>query len=192
MKDYKKRLVKPKNKIVSGMMYLLPIFILFIVIEKLWYKVSHLGKIVVHNLHLDDFFGKYSLTITTGLLLLFIFYVFGYLATFPKFKTFYNWFEGMMLDVIPGYSKYKTELENKISPKPDNRLSVLVHTPMGNKPGLLIDEKASSSVVFFPSTTNALEGEVLVVDNKMIQKIDLDAKSLLGIMKKQGKGLPVV
>ncbi|CDF80780.1 hypothetical protein BN863_30680 [Formosa agariphila KMM 3901] len=191
MKDYKKRLVKPKNKIVSGMMYLLPIFILFIVIEKLWYKVSHLGKIVVHNLHLDDFFGKYSLTITTGLLLLLIFYVFGYLATLPRFKTFYNWFEGMMLDVIPGYGKYKTELENKINPKPDNRTSVLVSTPMGNKPGLLIDEKTSSSVVFFPSTTNALEGEVLVVDNKMVQKIDIDAKSLLSIMKKQGKGLPV-
>ncbi len=97
----------------------------------------------------------------------------------------------MMLDVIPGYSKYKTELENKISPKPDNRTPVLVHAPMGDKPGLLIDEKATSSVVFFPSTTNALEGEVLVVDNKIIQKIDIDAKSLLGIMKKQGKGLPV-
>ena len=191
MKDYKKRLVKPKNKIVSGMMYLLPIFILFIVIEKLWYKVSHLGKIVVHNLHLDDFFGKYSLTITTGLLLLIIFYVFGYLATLPRFMKFYNWFEGMMLDVIPGYSKYKTQLENKISPKPDNRISVLVNTPMGDKPGLLIDEKTSNSVVFFPSTTNALEGEVLVVDNKIIQKIDIDAKSLLSIMKKQGKGLPV-
>ncbi|WP_066224141.1 hypothetical protein [Formosa haliotis] len=73
MRDYKKRLVKPRNKVVSGMMYLLPIFILFIVVEKLWYKVSHLGKIVVHNLHLDDFFGKYSLTITTGLLILLIF-----------------------------------------------------------------------------------------------------------------------
>src|SRR5690606_26047392 len=162
-----------------GMMYLLPIFVLFIVIEKLWYKVSHLGKLVVHNLHLDDFFGKYSLTITTGLLILLIFYVFGYLATLSRFMNFYNWFEGMLLDVIPGYSKYKTELENKISPKPDNRIPVLVNTPMGDKPGLLIDEKANNSVVFFPSATNALEGEVLVADNKMIQKIDIDAKSLL-------------
>lgn len=191
MKDYKKRLEKPRNKIVSGMMYLLPLFILFVVIEKLWYKVSHLGKFVAHNLHLDDFLGKYSITVTTGLLLLLIFYVFGYLATLPRFIEFYNWFEGTLLDVIPGYSKYKNDLENKISPKPDNRVPVLLKTPVGNKPGLLIEEKEVSSVVFFPSTTNALEGEVLVVDNKIIEKIDLDAKSFLGIMKKQGKGLPV-
>jgi len=191
MKYYKKRLEKPRNKIVSGMMYLLPMFILFIVVEKLWYKVSHLGKIIVHNLHLDDFFGKHSLTITTGLLLLIIFYIFGYLATLPRFMSFYNWFESTLLDVVPGYTKYKTDLENKISPKPDSRLTVLVSTPVGDKPGILIEENATNSVVFFPSTTDALEGEVLVIDTPKLQKMDIDAKALLGIMKKQGKGLPV-
>ncbi|OBQ54974.1 hypothetical protein JJL45_03550 [Tamlana sp. s12] len=191
MRDYKKRLEKPRNKIVSGMMYLLPLFVLFIVIEKLWYKIKHLGKFVAHNLHLDAFLGKYSITLTTGILILIIFYIFGYLATFPRFMKFYNWFEAMLLDVIPGYSKYKSDLENKISPKPDTRIPVLVNTTLGNKPGLLVDEKETSSVVFFPSTTNHLEGEVVVVNNQMVQKIDLDAKTLLGIMKKQGKGLPI-
>ncbi|MGY0391167.1 hypothetical protein ACW5R3_01240 [Bizionia sp. KMM 8389] len=191
MKDYKKHLEKPRSKIVSGMMYLLPMFVLFIVVEKLWYKVSHLGKLIVHNLHLDDFFGKHSLTITTGILLLLIFYVFGYLATLPRFMKFYNWFESTLLDIVPGYNKYKTDLENKISPKADNREPILVNTPMGDKPGLLIDEKTENSVVFFPSTTNVLEGEVLVVENDKIQKINIDAKSLFGIMKKQGKGLPI-
>ncbi|AUS05070.1 hypothetical protein [Pseudotamlana carrageenivorans] len=63
---------------------------------------------------------------------------------------------------------------------------------MGAKPGLLIDEKETSSVVFFPSTTNHLEGEVFVVNNEFIQKIDLNAKTFLGILKKQGKGLPII
>ncbi|KAB1066554.1 hypothetical protein F6U93_14140 [Tamlana haliotis] len=191
MRNYKKRLEKPRNKIISGLMYLLPLFVLFVIVEKFWYKIHHLGKFIAHNLHLDAFLGKYSITITTGVLILVIFYVFGFLATLPRFMKFYNWFEGMLLDVIPGYSKYKNDLENKISPKPDNRIPVLVSTAMGDKPGLLIEEKEENSVVFFPSTTNALEGEVLVVHNQTIKKIDLDAKTFLLIMKKQGKGLPL-
>lgn len=191
MKDYKAYLVKSRNKVTSGMMYLMPLFVLFIVIEKFWYKISHLGKIIVHNFKLDAFLGKYSLTITTGLLLLLIFYVFGYLATLNGFKKFYNWLEGMLLGVIPGYSTYKAQLENKINPVPDSRVSVVVKTPLGDKPGLLVEEQSNQSIVFFPNTTDATSGDVMIVENTAIKKINLDAKTLLNIMKKQGKGLPI-
>ncbi|MCB0423424.1 MAG: hypothetical protein R2802_04010 [Flavobacteriaceae bacterium] len=187
----KQALTRIRNRVFNGMMYLLPLFFVFILLEKLWMKMSALGKFISHYLHFEKLFGKLAIVFATLLLVLLLFYVFGWLASLHFFKKLNVWIESKLFDLIPGYSYYKFQLESGITQEMEKRIPVWVTTPYGKRPALLIEEKGESSTVFFPNMKETSVGDIAWVENDRIIKMDIDAKTFLNKLKMQGKGLPL-
>jgi uncharacterized membrane protein len=100
-----------------------------------------------------------------------------------------EWIERSVLQYIPGYLASKAQLEQKISPKQDNRIPVWVTTNSGKRPGFLIDEQADQAIIFFPNSPDSNNGEVLMVMKQQIARIDMNASSFIKSLQKFGKDL---
>jgi len=101
-----------------------------------------------------------------------------------------DWIEHSALQFIPGYLTYKAQLQQKISPKADDRKPVWVNTETGKRPGFLIDEHESEAVIFFPNSPDSNNGVVVMVSKQKVTKLDMTPSLFIKSMQKFGKDLP--
>jgi uncharacterized membrane protein len=185
----KKFLENSRNTILSGILFFLPIFFLLGLIQKVWHSLTGFGAKLAALVGVKSVAGIGAASIVTTLLLILIFYICGLLVRFAFIGKFRNWIENTLLQYIPGYLTYKVKMEEKLIKKADTRQPVLVITPIGKRPGLLIESTAQSATVYLPNTPDTNNGQVLIVDVSTIRHIKGDAKSLLKSVQYSGKGI---
>jgi uncharacterized membrane protein len=185
----KKFLENSRNTILSGILFFLPIFFLLGLIQKVWHSLTGFGAKLAALVGVKSVAGIGAASIVTTLLLILIFYICGLLVRFAFIGKFRNWIENTLLQYIPGYLTYKVKMEEKLIKKADTRQPVLVITPIGKRPGLLIESTAQSATVYLPNTPDTNNGQVLIVDLSTIRHIKGDAKSLLKSVQYSGKGI---
>ena len=168
---------------------LIPIFAIIIIIQKMWKNLTGAGNYLADLFGLQSLLGKHSVTVATALLLILLFYFFGWLAKLSALNRMKDWIETSLLQYIPGYLTYKAQLQEKISPKQDDRIPVWVTTLNGKRPGLLVNENAEESIVFLPNSPDSNNGEVLLVQKQHITKLNMNATSFIKSMQKFGKDL---
>jgi uncharacterized membrane protein len=178
-----------RNRIITGFIFLIPLFGIVLLLQKLWSALTDAGNYLVQLVGLNSVLGSNSLPVAIVFILLILFYFFGWLVRFSSLKRLRNSMEAMLLKYIPAYSNYKAQLQEKINPPEDKRTPVWVATISGKRPGLLIDERSGESVVFFPYTTDAKNGEVVVVETFRVSKLGMTASSFLKCMQQFGKDL---
>ena len=185
----KKFLDNLRNTILSGILFFLPIFFLLGLIQKVWQGLTGFGAKLAAFVGVKSVARVGAASIVTTLLLILIFYICGLLVRFAFIGKFRNWIENSLLQYIPGYLTYKVKMEEKLIKKADERKPVLVVTPNGFRPGLLIETNVQSATVYLPNTPDTNNGQVWVVDLSSIRHLKGDAKSLLKSVQYSGKGL---
>lgn len=178
-----------KTRVIAGVIFLIPVFVIIMIVQKLWKILSGSGHYLANTLGFKPIFGNSSAQIATGLLLALLFYFFGWLVRFSILNRWRDWIENALLQYIPGYLTYRAQLQEKISPTEDPRQPVLIDTLTGQRPGLLIEELQNEMIVFFPNSPDTNNGEVLFVDKIKVTKLDIKAPAFMKNMQKFGKGL---
>ena len=185
----KKLLNNFRNTILSGILFFLPIFFLLGLIQKVWQGLTGFGAKLAAFVGVKSVAGVGAASIVTTILLIIIFYICGLLIRFAFIGNFRNWIENTLLQYIPGYLTYKVKMEEKLIKKTDERKPVLVVTPNGSRPGLLIETTGQSATVYLPNTPDTNNGQVWVVDLSTIRHLKGDAKSLLKSVQYSGKDI---
>src|SRR5215471_8176890 len=186
----KKFLQHVRSRVTAGLVFLVPLFAVILILQKLWTALSGAGHYLSKLLGLPAVLGKSSVTIATAVLLALLFYFCGWLVKFRSLNNFRDWIENKVLQFIPGYLTYKAQVQEKITPKQDTRTPVWVTTDGGRRPGLLIEEKAGGAIVFFPNSPDSNNGQVLMVGRNQVTRLDIAATTFLKSIQKFGKDLP--
>jgi uncharacterized membrane protein len=135
----KKFLNHIKLRVLAGVIFLIPLFAIILIIEKLWRTLTGAGNYLVQLFGLKSLLGSNSVTIATAVLLVMLLYFFGWLVKFSALNRVRDWMETRLLQYIPGYATYKAQLQEKINPKQDSRIPVCINTVSDKRRGLLAD-----------------------------------------------------
>lgn len=188
----KKVWVHIRSRVITGVIFLIPVFAVLSIIQKIWTKLTGAGNYFIKLLGLNHLLGNNSVVVGTAILLIALFYVFGWLVRFRLLNKFREWIENNLLQYIPGYLTYRAQLHEKVNPKEDKRIPVFVDTADGKCPGLLVEEKTDDAIVFLPNSPDSNNGKVVLIAKSKITKIDMKAADFIKSMQKFGKDLVLV
>jgi uncharacterized membrane protein len=189
MKMIKRHIANFRNTILSGILLFLPIYFIWVLIQKLWYSLIKYGSKIAGMSTIKQVAGIGATAIITTILLILIFYICGLLIRFSFIGKIKNWIENSLLQYIPGYLTYKVKMEESLTKKVDKRLPVLVTTPEGSRPGLEIERLGQSVTVYIPNSPDTNYGEVWLVDSSQVTLLKGDVYNLLKSVQFSGKGL---
>lgn len=178
-----------KSRVFAGLIFLIPIFAVVLILQKLWNTLHGAGNYLVQLFGLNALLGSNSVTIATAVLLLLLLYFFGWLVKFNALNRMKDWLETSLLQYIPGYLTYKAQLQEKINPKQDTRTPVYINTASGKRPGLMVEEQAEDAIIFFPNSPDSNNGEVIIVPKQHVIKLNMNISLFIKSMQKFGKGL---
>lgn len=184
-----KRIAGFRNIIISGILFLLPVFVVAYLVQKIWKGLTGFGTKLAKTLGLETVNGISVSPIITTLVLIAIFFFCGLLVEFAKIGRFRTWLENAFLKYIPGYVKYKVKMEEKLLPPDDTRIPVFVQLNNAWKPGFLIEKHEGRSVVFMPHTPETDTGDIWLIDDEKIQPAQMDARKFKKALELSGYGL---
>ena len=185
----KKFFNQARSRMITGFVFLIPLFALILLLQKFWTALRGAGDYVVNLFGLSSLLGSNSVTIATAVVIIVLFYLFGWMVKFQAMNRIRDMIENKLLKYIPGYENYKNQLAEKVNPKEDTRIPVWVATKEGKRPGLLVTENADEAIVFFPNAPDPRNGGLLVVTQQQISKLNMKAAGFLECMKTFGKDL---
>lgn len=184
-------LEKIRNTILSGIIFLIPVFALILLEHKIWKGMTGFGQQLANLLGITTVAGVGAASVMTTVILLLLFYVCGLLVRFAMVSSISKWMDRNLLQYIPGYVKYKVKMEEKLLPPEDLRQTVLVHIQDAWKPGLVMGRNNGNATVFLPSTPDTDNGEVWVVEEKNLRPLQMSVEELIGSLQMSGRGLKV-
>ncbi|UPZ17119.1 DUF502 domain-containing protein [Flavobacterium humidisoli] len=179
-----------KATFLGGIIFLVPLVVLLIVLEKGYGivqkttlpLVSALPKVSVLGLALQELVGL--------LIIILICLVAGLLARTAAAEKVVQKLEDGILSFVPGYSFMKSMNENILGLESKDDLKViLVPTDAGLQFAFLIEPVSDDKfTVFIPDAPNPWSGSVVFVDKKDITEIDITQKQALACIRKLGYG----
>ena len=179
-----------KATFLGGILFLVPLVVLLIVLEKGYGivqkttlpLVSALPKVSVLGLAIQELVGL--------LIIILICLVAGLLARTAAAEKLVQKLEEGILSFVPGYSFMKSMNENILGLESKDDLKViLVPTDAGLQFAFLIEQVCDEKfTVFIPDAPNPWSGSVVFVDKKDITEIDITQKQALACIRKLGYG----
>jgi len=190
MKNFLARL---REVALAGFLFLMPVYVIFIIVTKAWTSLSLLGTRIAAMFGLKSILGVGGSTVASALLMIVIWIACGLLVRFSFVAAFNRRVEQWMLKHIPGYASYKAMVDEKLQ----NEVKMLPYTSALIKqqdywrPGYVIEQDSvGNCVVFLPDTPDTNRGQVLLVKQDQLRMVpSLSANQLDGSLKKMGKGL---
>ena len=178
---------------LAGFLFLLPVFVVFQVVNRGWTSLGSVAARVARLAGTKHILGVQAETAFTGVLLLLLCILCGWLVRFSLVSAFHEIVENTLARYIPGYEAYKATTEGKVHKK----VKVLPYTSafvMHSgfwRPGYVIEQDgAGNSVIFLPDIPNTDQGHVLLASDHQIEVVpSISANQLDATLKKLGKGL---
>ncbi|TPV35613.1 hypothetical protein FJ651_01500 [Paucihalobacter ruber] len=176
--------------IIKGILFfLLPIIILFIVIEKALIIIRKLIAPIKSHIPEDGIFGIGMVSLLSILLLLSISFIAGIWAENKKNKTIMPKLEEILSSFIPGYALIKTQTNEVFGDTNKNWKSVIVGDNGEYKLGIEIERNDNGySTVFFPDPADTKSGELKIIQSSKIKILDLSINKLSALIRKYGLG----
>ena len=179
-----------RNTVLVGLLFLVPLFVLLFVAQKVWTFFHQLGRGLAETLNLGPAAAAGGL-IAAVMLFLLLCFVFGLIAKWSIAAAMRNWFESSLKRVFPLYDYYRTLIEQNLDPADKAvRPAVLLRRPGGWQPGIVVEKYASGEmVVFVPQSPRTTDGEVYLVGPDDVRPSTLNEETLNLVLLRQGKGL---
>lgn len=184
-------LEKIRNTILSGIIFLIPVFAIILLEQRIWKGMTGFGQQLANLFGITTVAGVGAASVMTTIILLLLFYVCGLLVRFAMVSSISSWIDRNLLQYIPGYLKYKVKMEEKLLPPEEPRQAVLVQIRDAWKPGLLMGRDNGHATVFMPSTPDTDNGEVWVVEEKNLRPLQMSVEELIASLQMSGRGLKV-
>ena len=183
---------KAKRLFVAGFLFLLPVFVVFIVVRKAWTALTATGAKIASVFGLQTTTGA---AVFTALLLIVICIVCGLLIVrFSSMKRFNQMVEGQLMKYIPGYGTYKALAEEKLQQKE----KIIPWSPAllktGNdslQPVFIIEiDDAGNNIILIPAIPETNKGQLFIVKEERLERVStFSANEFDKTLRSMGKGL---
>lgn len=164
---------KLRDSFVAGLVFLLPLLILFVLLSKVFQFLTGFTNKVAAIFGLKSFIGISGGTIVSTISIIVLCIICGYLVRIAFFKSISSWVDKQMMTHIPGYSVYRemamSKLEDKEEALPYESAAWLMVDDM-QQPAFLMEIMADGRlVIFVPTAGNVKEGNVFVLGAEKVQ-----------------------
>ena len=178
---------------IAGFLALLPLYIVFLIIGKVWKSLHSLGAGVAGIFGMPPILGVRPNTISTALLLLAVWIVFGLLVRFTFVGAVSRAAEGTIAKYVPNYAKYKSMAEEKLQHKVKvlDYTSALIRWQEYWRPAYVVEQdKDGNCVLFLPDVPETTRGHVLLAKRDQVRVMpSVTANQLDASLKNMGRGL---
>jgi uncharacterized membrane protein len=182
---------KVKQNCISGILFLLPVLILFILIKKVFGYFAKFGGGIAKMIGFDKILGPNAANFFGALILLALVYVCGYLVRLAFFQRMSDSIDAKLKEVIPGYEKHKEMAKKQLvdEPKVETDIPALIQFGEYWQPGFLVEqnEEDGNAVVNIPNSDGSEIYIVPIQKVKILKETTLSA--LKASIKASGKGL---
>jgi uncharacterized membrane protein len=179
-----------KSTIISGIVFLIPVFVIIVILQNLFAKLTGFGKQLASMLGIKTVAGVGAATIGTTIVLFLAFYLFGLLFKFAMFTRLRSWIDrGLMF--IPGYVNYKVKMEEKLMPRVENRIAALIRIGDIERPGFLVHREKNKCTVFVPNSPDTDTGQVWVVEDHQVKELGVADAGFINAIRHSGKNLKI-
>jgi hypothetical protein len=187
--------IKSKKLAIAGFFFLLPVFVIFVIISKAFTALTSVGTKIAGVFGLKTIVGIGSVTIYTSLLLIIICMLCGMLAIkFSFMRKFSKMIERRLEEYIPGYDTYRVMAEEKLQQKG----KILPYTPALLKtdndllqPVFIIEQDdAGNNTILIPGIPETNKGQIFIVKNERLKRISaVSANDFDASLRTMGTGL---
>jgi len=185
MKWYQSMIKRVLNGII---LFLLPVFLLLFILGKAISIVQKLILPIKKYLPAERVFGVGLLTLISLVLILFICYLAGMLIEQKRVKWLIAKLEDNILVFIPGYSMIKAQTSEIVSEAAAHWQPVLIGEDGDWKMGVLVDQQPDGlCMIFFPEPPDAKQGEMKLVHESKLKKLDMPVNKMIRIIRKYGR-----
>ena len=178
-----------RSTFINGIIFLIPLVALGWVFSGAISGILTFFGSAQNNLWVGKHGGLFLLLPVVILVLIAFIFALGILVHITVLSRAKNWLEHQVLDMMPGYDFLKSMMEEKLHVKQNDGIPVLVQWHDSQQLGILVDEKASRNVVFFPNSTILGGGAIHVVDATRVTRLPLSLTDFDNILIRSGGGL---
>jgi len=182
---------KIKQNCISGLLFLLPVLIVLVLIQKVFGIFAKFGKDISKIFGLDGILGPNAANFVGALILLVFVYICGYLVRLTFLKRLSDGIDEKLKEIIPGYEKHKETAKSQLIKKPkiETDVPVLVQFEDYKRPGFLIEQDdMGNAVVAIESNSGSREIFIFPIQKVQFLK-ETSLSALKGTIKSSGKGL---
>jgi hypothetical protein len=178
---------------ISGFFALFPLYVLFIIITKVWASLTSVGARISGMFGMKSILGVGGTTVFSALLVIAIWILSGLLVRYSFVSALSRAAERGLSKYLPGYDTYKEMAEEKLQHKVKilPYASALVRWQEYWQPAYIVEEDQDGNcVVFLPEIPETNKGRVLLARCDQIRIMpSITATQLDASLKKAGKGL---
>ncbi len=186
-------LKKTRDVAIAGFLFLLPVYIVFVIIIKAWTSVSGLGTSVAGMFGVKSIAGVKGSTVASGIFLIALWVACGLLVRLSLIAAFQRKVDEQLAAYIPGYETYKALAEEKLhkTKKVLAYTSALIRREGYWEPAFIVEQDGNGNyVVFVPNVPDTTSGRLLLARREEITVMaSLAPTQLDASLKKMGKGL---
>ncbi|MWB94303.1 DUF502 domain-containing protein [Flavobacterium sp. GA093] len=179
-----------KTTFLGGILFLVPLVVLVIFIEKGHAIIEKISAPIVHNFPKIKILGLALQELATIVVVIFICFLVGLIAKTQQAQKIKQKLEDGLLSNIPGYSFMKNVNETMMGFESKEDLKVvLVPTDAGWQFAFLVEQiNENNFAVFVPDAPNPWSGSVCFVNAKDIKEVEISQKEALACIRKLGYG----
>lgn len=190
----KKIFTSLRDRFVAGLIFLLPLLILFVLLTKVFQIVTGLSTKIASLFGLKSIVGISGSTIVTSIGIVLVCIICGYLVKISTFSFMNRWLDKKLENRIPGYKTYRDMALGKIENK-DEVLPYLnaawVRINDMEQPAFVMEYLADGNfIVFVPIAGNSKQGNVYLIPQQKIRIVaDANLKAFLKSIDARGLGI---
>jgi uncharacterized membrane protein len=178
-----------KTTIIGGVLFLIPVVVVILIVGQALSLMMAVAEPMAEFVPVDSLGGVAMANIIAALLILLICFLAGLLARVGPAKRFAEGVEDSILQKIPGYALVKGITSSLSAEDAVDMHVVLVTLGYSKRLGVEIERIAGEQVVvYFPGAPNAWSGEVHVVQNDQVERLDCPITTFLDHAERIGRG----
>jgi uncharacterized membrane protein len=187
-----------KNNTVAGILFLLPLYVMMIIFQKVFAFFAKFGSGMAKFFGLENFLGK-NMANVFGVLLLFGFLIIcGYLVRLSFFKRVSDIIDENLKIYLPGYEKHKELAKQKLI-KEDKKEEIPVVPPKipilfqqnGSWIPAFLKEKNENgdAIIYFLTANDSRTPDFIVTTTNQIKVLEnISETEFLQVLNKNGEG----
>ena len=177
-----------RTTVIGGILFLLPLVVLFIIFEKAHSILSVISDPISRKIS-DSILGFDGSALISILLLILICFLGGLIFRSKKVKKVLQKLEDKVLIYIPGYSLMKSVTADTLGEDVANKL-IPARVADGEDwlLGFLIEEGKNHSTVFLPDAPRYDAGEIRILPTSSVVKLDIPANKFTKMIRSYGVG----
>lgn len=177
----KKAFQNLRDTIIAGILFLLPILILFVLVTKVFQFFHTFTTKVASLFGLKSIAGVSASTIVGTISLILLCILCGYLVRVAFFKNISKWLDDKLRSLIPGYEIYHQMAESKLVNKEEvlpYEMAAWVRSGEAVHPAFIMETMPDGKlVIFLPTAGDVQTGSVQLMDSNAVERCpDLDMK----------------